>query len=179
VLVVSLVGIAAADSSGTGSGHHPWIPPRLGHGRPHARLSPNGTKLIDGLDPEQAACDRSIVTLASADLRLAAPVTIRGRLLRSGAIIGHVTLRYSPACQAAWGRIDPMPVVDSPSLGTVDIDTIRPADGTHTAFHLGRLEEAYVDMLLTGLGCVQAEGTITLAAGPVATATTRCMAGRS
>ena len=70
-----------------------------------------------------------------------------------------------------------MPAVDTPAAGTVDVYAIRPADGNRTEFHLGHLEEAYGDMLLTGPGCVQAEGAINLAAGPVVSAVTECLAG--
>jgi len=178
VLVLILLGVTAADGSGGG---HPrrWTPPRLGHGTSATAKSPNGTPLTDGLDPKQAACDLKIRTLDSAALRLTAPVTVNGQRLGAGAVIGHVSLRYSVACHAAWGRVDPMPIVDHPTLGTVDVYTIRPADGAKTAFHIGHLEEAYVDMLLTKTGCVEAAGSINLAAGPVVAATTRCMAAPS
>jgi hypothetical protein len=163
-----------------GTGGQPglqWTPPLLGHHSSAVTVSPNGTPLTDGLDPKQAACDRSVTTLDSAELRLPVPARVNGVLLPAGTLVGHVTLRYSVACHTAWARVDPMPAVDKPAAGTVDVYAIRPADGTRTEFHLGHLEEAYGDMLLTQPGCVQAEGAINLTAGPVVSGVTLCLAG--
>lgn len=177
VVITALLDLGAVRGGSGGQPDPPWTPPLLGHHISAVAISPNRTLLTDGLDPRQAACDRSVTTLDSAELRLPATARINGILLPAGTIVGHVTLRYSVACHTAWARVDPMPAVDAPTAGTVDVYAIRPADGTRTEFHLGHLEEAYGDMLLTRLGCVQAEGAINLTAGPVVSGVTRCLAG--
>lgn len=177
VVICGLVGLGTMHGGGGAQPRHPWTPPRLAQHSSAVTVSPNGTPLRDGFDPEQAACDRSVINLDSAELRLPTAARVKGVLLPAGTLIGHVSLRYSVACRTAWARVDPMPAVDTPAAGTVDVYAIRPADGARTEFHLGHLEEAYGDMLLTRTGCVQAQGAINLAAGPVVSAVTGCLAG--
>lgn len=178
--IIGLIAFAAVGFTATQGGGKPGSgqrPPTAQAVAATGSRSPNGTPLSDGLDPKQAGCDRDAIDLDSHAFSLAAPVTVNGHHLRAGAVIGYISLRYSPACRAAWARLDPAPDIDTPRAGTVDLYTLRPTDGSRTAFHLGHLEEAYDDMLLTGTGCVQAGGAINLAAGPVTTALSSCLTG--
>jgi transcriptional regulator with XRE-family HTH domain len=173
----AIIALGTLSLNAPGGGH-----PRAGTSHPpghnsHAARSPNGTPLADGLDPKQAACDGGVITLDAEPLRLTTSATVQGHRLVRGTVIGLLELRYSAACQAAWGRLDPRPIVSGPNQGSVDIYTVRPADGTRTAFHLHHVEEVYVDMLLTKAGCIQAQGAIHLSGGPTATATTQCLTG--
>jgi transcriptional regulator with XRE-family HTH domain len=141
---------------------------------PPVRHSPNGTRLIDGVDPKHAACDLDAINLSSATLRLPEAAVVDHHPLASGTVIGYLRLRYSPRCHAAWARLDPLAAVAQPGAGHVYIDATRPGDGYGTHFRSNVVQQVYGNMVLTDPGCVEAKASITLANGPTAKVTTRC-----
>ncbi|WP_433214513.1 DUF2690 domain-containing protein [Microtetraspora malaysiensis] len=135
------------------------------------------TLVQDGTDPKANHCDDA-VNLDAQPLVLPGAVNLKGRQLAAGASIGTVTLRFSRRCAGAWARFDPDPsVFTDPSDGTVTIRTVRTADGTSSSFRLGHLDQAYSDLLLIGVGCVQAEAEITVSGSRATSATgkTACL----
>ena len=130
--------------------------------------------VADGSDPKVTRCADDASVLDAERLVLRAPARFGTRALPAATLVGTVRLRCSRRCAAAWAKLIPAPVIYHPELGTVTVVAERPADGTTTRFHLGHLEQAYGDLLLTGLGCVIAGGTITSSTGQSISATTRC-----
>ena len=108
---------------------------------------------------------------------LSRPALIDGHPDPAGTPIGTVSLRYSPDCAGAWTRFDPAPgILDDPRLGTVTVQATRPAEGAQATWHLGHVDQTYSDLLLTGMGCVQAHAVVTLAGGnATAEGTTACL----
>lgn len=61
-------------------------------------------------------------------------------------------------------------------MAAVTLTVTRPADGELSLWRLPHVDEAYGDLLLTGLGCVSARGSVELVgSGITATAQTRCL----
>ena len=83
-------------------------------------------------------------------------------------MIGTVGLRYSKRCAAAWARFDPAAgVFGTPNQGTVTVQASRPAEGAQATWRLGHIDQTYSDLLLTGMGCVEAAVTVHIADGEV------------
>ncbi|WP_225850903.1 DUF2690 domain-containing protein [Streptomyces sp. HPF1205] len=135
-------------------------------GRSHGAGSagPAALPVSDGTDPQAVGCNRDVTNLATAPLRLQAPLTLRGQHLSRGTLVGRVTLRYSPRCAGAWARFDPAPVIDTDlkdsTAGAVTVTALRPADTTEQTWKMGHIDNAFSGLLLTGLGCVVAEARI-------------------
>jgi hypothetical protein len=136
----------------------------------------SASRIEDGTDPKASHCGDSI-KLDSRKILLAAAALLGGRQLSAGTSLGTITLKYSARCAGAWARFDPAPdVFHNPGEATVTVTASRPTDGTQTSFHLGRIEQAYGDLLLTGPGCVTATGTVAASSGSIlGTAQTRCL----
>ncbi|MFD8481153.1 hypothetical protein [Kitasatospora sp. NPDC059673] len=63
-----------------------------------------------------------------------------------------------------------------PGQGTVSTTTLRTADSTSSTFHLGHIDQSYPDLLLTGLGCIEAHASVVVANGGVtANGSTKCL----
>lgn len=66
-----------------------------------------------------------------------------------------MTLAYSPRCAGAWARFDPAPVIDTHlNDSTAGITTVwaqRPADTTQNTWKMGHIDNAYSELLLTGV----------------------------
>ncbi len=163
-VIVASAGLIAASGSG-------------GHTAAATALSPNGTRLTDNIDPERSQCNLDAVVLESVPLRLNRPVTVHGRQFPAGTVVGAVELRYSPACHAAWARLNPIPALAAPGLGAAVIYVVRPADHRRLAFKYRQVAEIYGNILLTASGCVRAGASIDLASGASASAATPCVAG--
>ena len=164
---VALAGVVAVLIAATGNSPNP--PPPVRH-------SPNGTRLADGVDPKQAACDLDAINLGSAALRLPEAAVVDHHRIAAGTVIGYVRFRYSPRCRAAWTRLDPLAMVAKPGAGYVNINAVRPSDGYGgTPFRSNLVQQVYGNIVLTDPGCVVAKASITLANGPTARAATRCL----
>jgi hypothetical protein len=136
------------------------------------------SRITDGTDPKIAGCAAGATVLDRANITLPAAAVIGGRPTRAGTVIGTVSLRYSAHCAGAWARFDPAPGVygDNPAIAAILLEIARPADGTMSTFRLPHVDEAYSDLLLTGLGCVTARASVELTGQPItATAQTRCL----
>jgi hypothetical protein len=146
-----------------------------------ARIEASGAASIpvmDGADPRLSNCGSSATVLDRRPVRLPVPTTIASRSLHAGTLLGTVSLRYSARCAAAWARFDPAPGIFSnqPGAAALLLVVSRPADGTQSTWRMPHVEEAYGDLLLTGLGCVVASASIELMGQQrTATAHTRCL----
>ncbi|MET8546324.1 helix-turn-helix domain-containing protein [Kitasatospora sp. NPDC004799] len=131
----------------------------------------------DGTDPKPHGCAEDAGNLDQAPVVLPQETVIDGRLQPAGTALGTVSLRYSARCAAAWSRFDPAEQIFSqPNQGTVTTRTLRTNDGTYTQFHLGHVDQSYSDLLLTGMGCIEARATVLVANGTVAAeGSTRCL----
>ncbi|MFD5435074.1 DUF2690 domain-containing protein [Kitasatospora sp. NPDC127067] len=131
----------------------------------------------DGTDPKPYHCSDDATNLDQVPVVLPQDATIDGRLRPTGTVLGTVTLRYSARCSGAWSRFDPAEhVFSQPNQGTVTTRSLRTNDGTYTEFHLGHIDQSYADLLLTGMGCVEAHTTVVVANGTVrADAVTQCL----
>jgi hypothetical protein len=151
--------------------------------RPAPRAQLRNTALIpsrvtDATDPKTAGCASDATVLDRADIKLSAAAVIGGHAIRAGTVIGTVSLRYSARCAGAWARFDPAPDVygDDPAVAAILLEISRPADGEASTFRLPHVDEAYSDLLLTGMGCAIARATVELTGQRVtATAQTRCL----
>ncbi len=130
----------------------------------------------DGTDPVANHCDDA-VNLDVQQIRLRSSALIDGHRLRAGTSIGTITLRYSHQCAGAWARFDPADgLFEDPDEASITLGVGRPADGSQNTWRLGHIDQTYSDLLLTGMGCVQATATITVFDGNVtADGTTRCL----
>jgi hypothetical protein len=132
----------------------------------------------DGTDPKISNCGRDATVLDSHVIQLPVPALIGSRSFPVGTILGTVSLRYSARCAGAWARFDPAPGVygANPGVAAVLLDVSRPADGAESTWRLPHVDQAYGDLLLTGLGCVTARATVELTGQDItATAQTRCL----
>lgn len=157
-----------AFSAGSPAAHHP----------PYSAGVPSASKVVplqDGSDPTAAGCAGDAITIASAKLRLRRPVVVRGKALGAGAVVGVVELRYSPHCDAAWGRVTPAALLPALVPGSVSVRVARLADGTSSVYRVSRLVQAWGDLLLMGRSCVRASGTLAIRQGPVTAASTACL----
>lgn len=139
------------------------------------------TTVLDGADPGTSNCGPSAVVLDSAPIVLPAQAVIGGRTFPKGTVLGTISLRYSPVCRGGWARFDPVTKVygSDTSAAVVQISILRPADGTESIWRLPHASETYGDLLLTGLGCVVARGSVQLVGpGITATAQTNCLSHR-
>ncbi|MGI5487831.1 DUF2690 domain-containing protein [Microtetraspora malaysiensis] len=144
--------------------------PSLSGGKRDAANPAPPTSVQDGTDPKANHCDDA-VNLDVQPLVLPGAVDLKGRQLAAGSSIGTVTLRFSQRCAGAWARFDPDPsAFTDPSDATVTLRVVRTADGTMSSFRLGHLDQAYSDLLLTGVGCVQAEADILVSGSPATSA---------
>lgn len=134
------------------------------------------TPVEDGTDPMANHCDDA-VNLATAPVTLLRPATIDGHPYRAGATVGTITLRYSHRCAGAWGRFDPpRGLFLNPNQAGLTLQVSRPDDGSENTWRLGHIDETYTDLLLTGMGCVQAGATVTIFNGnATADGTTPCL----
>jgi transcriptional regulator with XRE-family HTH domain len=136
-----------------------WSLPRSGQ-----VVAPSPSLSIwDGNDPKAAGCAADAVSLE------AQPV-----FLANGQQLGSVHLRYSPICQAAWAKFEPLPVKPSGPV-MVTVEALRPSDGMRTMFQYPGWDQGYGDLLRTGPGCVQASARLRLADGAEAAASTACL----
>jgi hypothetical protein len=135
-------------------------PPRAAALTPPA--SPSPTHVEDGTDPKASRCDDAR-TLDSQPVILRQPARIDGRPITPGTTVGTVTLRFSPRCAGAWTRFDPAAgLFTDPSQGTVTVQASRPAEGAQATWRLGHIDQTYGDLLLTGMGCVQAHVVVNI-----------------
>lgn len=123
------------------------------------------SSIWDGNDPKAAGCADDATSID------AQPIRAHATQLQ----LGTVHLRYSPHCQAAWAKFEPLPPPSPQQQVMVVVETIRPADGMKTVFHYPGLEQIYGDMLLTGPGCVQATASVQVAGEIEATGSTACL----
>jgi hypothetical protein len=122
----------------------------------------------DGTDPKANNCGDDAVTLDAKPVRLHAAAVIDGRRYPAGGTVGTVTLRFSRRCEGAWARFDPAPgVFQDPAGASVTLQAGRPAEGSENLWRLGHVDQTYSDLLLTGMGCVQASATVTVFNGNV------------
>lgn len=130
----------------------------------------------DGTDPKANHCDDA-VTLDAKPVTLRAPAVIDGRERAAGTSVGTVTLRFSHRCGGAWARFDPAPgLFSDPDEANVTIESSRPAEGAANSWRLGHIDQTYSDLLLTGMGCVQATAIVTVFNGNVtAEGSTACL----
>jgi hypothetical protein len=139
------------------------------------QLHATTVKINDGTDPKLAGCTDT-TTLDTADVVLDKAVVLRGTQYKAGDRVGTVILFYSPHCQGAWPRFHPDPVWASPSDGIVTIEADRPIDNTATVWTMGHVDQAYADLLLTGIGCVIAKAKVIIVGqNAAATGHTRCL----
>ncbi|GAA1382820.1 hypothetical protein GCM10009639_02350 [Kitasatospora putterlickiae] len=131
----------------------------------------------DGSDPKPYDCPADATNLDQVPVVLPQETVIDGRVQPSGTVLGTVTLRHSARCGGAWSRFDPDGTVfTQPNQGTVTTRAVRTSDGTYTQFHLGHIDQSYADLLLTGIGCVEAHATVTVANdGVTAEGVTQCL----
>lgn len=134
------------------------------------------TRVIDGTDPEANHCDDA-VNLDVEQIRLRSSAIIDGRHILAGTSLGTVSLRYSRRCAGAWARFDPADgLFHNPDQASVTLTAGRPADGSQNTWRLGHIDQTYSDLLLTGMGCVQASVTVVVFDGnATAEATTKCL----
>jgi hypothetical protein len=181
VLLASAGGSAAAD-----------LLPRLTDGQGAAPASAPGTGspppvpagVLDGTDPRIAGCGADKVTLDSAPVVLRAEARLRGRRLPAGTKVGVVSLAYSLRCGGAWPRFDPVPGLNphpgDTTVGALIIEGLRPSDNTANIWRMGHIDQTYGNLLLTGVGCVQARAQVDMVGQNVrATGQTRCLPGMS
>lgn len=132
----------------------------------------------DGTDPEASDCAGDAVNLDQSPVRLPGPATIAGQRFPAGSVLGIVALRYSRRCAGAWAKFTPANEVfgDNPGVAAVLLTVLRPADGEESIWRLPHVDEAYGDLLLTGLGCVTARASVELTGQRLAaTGQTRCL----
>lgn len=139
------------------------------------RVDRQSPTLADGADPKVAGCGDDAIILDTVALVLPEPIRSSTAALPAGTRVGIVQLRYSPHCAAAWSKLIPAAPIDDPTLGTVSVEAERPADGASVDFHLGHIEQAYSDLLLTGSSCILARGTLILNYHKPITAATKCL----
>ncbi|HET7016701.1 MAG TPA: DUF2690 domain-containing protein [Streptosporangiaceae bacterium] len=134
--------------------------------------------VTDGADPGTSNCGPSATVLDSRPIVLAARAEISGRAIPKGTVLGTVSLKYSSVCRGAWARFDPAGGVfgHNTNVAAVRLTVLRPSDGTESSWRLPHVGEAYGDLLLTGVGCVIARGSVELVGlGITATAQTNCL----
>src|SRR5204863_8693556 len=132
--------------------------------------------VLDGTDPKATGCGGDARDLAHAPVALARAQSIGIRHFDAGTSLGTVSLRWSPKCAGAWARFDPAGhTFSDPTQATVTIGASRPAEGTLTSFRLAHVDQAYSDLLLTGVGCVTATAVVTFVDGNTASGTTACL----
>jgi hypothetical protein len=139
-------------------------------------LAATTTHVEDGTDPKASNCDDAR-TLDTRPVVLRQPTHIDGRSITVGTTIGTVTLRFSPKCAGAWARFDPAAgLFTSPSQGTVTVQASRPAEGAQATWRLGHIDQTYGDLLLTGMGCVEASVFVNIFDGAAtADGSTQCL----
>lgn len=132
--------------------------------------------VLDGTDPVAERCDDA-VSLDVKPVRLQATARIDGRDYPAGTSVGTVSLRFSRQCAGAWARFDPAPgLFRDPDEADITVQAGRPAEGAQNTWRLGHLDQTYSDLLLTGMGCVQASAIVTVYDGNVtAEGTTGCL----
>lgn len=86
-------------------------------------------------------------------------------------------MRYSPGCQAAWARFDPVTVIMGrfAPRAHLKLTLMRPADGRHVVYdadYVGTF--LYGDVLNTARGCVTAAVVLTAPHTSPLSATTTC-----
>jgi len=134
--------------------------------------------VMDGADPGTSNCGPSATVLDSKPIILPRRAEIGGHAVPKGTVLGTVSLKYSSLCRGAWARFDPAGGVygRNPNVAAVRLTVLRPADGTESSWRLPHVDEAYGDLLLTGVGCVIARGSVELVGlGITATAKTHCL----
>jgi hypothetical protein len=130
------------------------------------RFAVSREQVTDNSDPVKTGCasDPGLTTLDNVAIETAADN-----------LLGTVQLRYSPRCQAAWGRFVPSKRMTYFGNAAVTITASRP--GTHTEGKKYRTrfdgQDAYGDFLMTRRGCIQATVTIQAPTGG-GTQKTRC-----
>ena len=134
--------------------------------------------VLDGADPGTSNCGPSAVVLDGRPIVLPVSATINGHLVPKGTVLGTISLRNSRVCGGAWARFDPVAKIwgHDTTEASILLTVLRPADGTMSQWRLPHIDEAYGDLLLTGMGCVIARGSVKLAgSGVTATAQTSCL----
>lgn len=130
----------------------------------------------DGTDPKVSGCGTGAVDLAVVPVTLPGPRAIGPRYFAAGTTLGTVTLRWSARCAGAWARFDPAGhTFSDPTEATVTVEAARPSEGTLTSFRLAHVDQAYSDLLLTGVGCVTARAVVTFDDGTTASGETACL----
>lgn len=148
--------------------------------RPDSAPSAAPIRILDGTDPTIAGCRADKAVLDSAPVVLERTADLRGRRLTAGTVVGSINLLYSIRCAGAWPWFDPTPGLNpDPNDTTVGVLTVqgnRPTDNTANTWRMGHIESTYGNLLLTGLGCVQASARVDMAGQNVAaTGHTRCL----
>ena len=133
---------------------------------PTARFQGAKQPITDDSDPEKTRCalDPRVETLDSVQINTAAEN-----------LLGIAQLRYSPHCQAAWGRFLPSGRMTQLEGAVITITARRPATATTGTPYRVTFDEqaAFGNILTTQRGCVQITVTINAADGSGAS-TTRC-----
>lgn len=139
----------------------PHLPLQYGpiHGipsTPSAAASPWPTQEVaDGADPDQAGCSADAITVHSR--RIALP--------NQRSIIGHIELRYSPSCYAAWGRFKGYSLLNHLATQRQSIDVIveviRESDDTCLPYRQQySFDYQWGDLLIADAGLFQARATV-------------------
>ncbi|MFI7643302.1 helix-turn-helix domain-containing protein [Nonomuraea sp. NPDC049400] len=142
--------------------------------------TPSLVRVLDGTDPKIAGCGTDKITLDSAPVLLQKDARLRGKRLPAGTKVGVISLAYSPRCAGAWPRFDPTPGLnpnpDDTTVGVLTVEGLRPANNTANSWKMGYIDQTYGNLLLTGVGCVQARARLDMVGqNVVATGQTRCL----
>jgi hypothetical protein len=142
------------------------------HASAHPSATPSASQVSDGADPKQAGCASDRVFLAVSPVLLQRDAHLRGRRLAKGTKVGTISLSYSAHCAGAWGRFDPTPGLNpdpnDSTVGTLTVESDRPADNSMSVWKMGHLDNSYAGLLLTGLGCVIARARVDMVGQDVA-----------
>jgi hypothetical protein len=136
--------------------------------------------VTDGIDPKAVGCTNDTIALDSAPVVLHQTAVLHGRQLPAGTQVGSVLLLFSPHCAGAWPRFEPIPGLNpdptETGVGAITIEGDRPIDGTATIWKMGHIDQAYADLLLTGVGCVSARAQVDMVGqNASASGQTRCL----
>ncbi|MFF5173246.1 hypothetical protein ACFY3U_11470 [Micromonospora sp. NPDC000089] len=137
-------------------------------------------RIADGTDPAIAGCGADKVVLDSAPVALQSVAMLRGRRLAAGTVVGTITLLFSARCAGAWPWFVPTPGLNpdpnDTTVGILTVEGVRPGDDTGNTWRMGHLDSVYGNLLVTGVGCVQARARVDMVGQDVvATGGTRCL----
>ncbi|MCF6472746.1 helix-turn-helix domain-containing protein [Nonomuraea sp. MG754425] len=158
----------------------PWPAGEPAGGPAAPSPAPSVAQVLDGTDPKIAGCGTDKITLDSAPVLLEQEARLRGRRLPAGTKVGVISLAYSPRCAGAWPRFDPTPGLNpdpgDTTVGVLTVEGLRPANNTANSWKMGYIDQTYGNLLLTGMGCVQARARLDMVGqNVVATGRTRCL----